>query len=314
MSRWFLGVDGGQSSTIAMIADETGRVAGFARGGACNHVSADEARTKFLSAVGGCVKKACEQAGIEPDFEAACLGFSGGPADKESLVREFLQARQLLITHDGLIALAGACSGAPGVIVIAGTGSFAFGRGADGTSVRAGGWGFAFGDEGGGFDITRQALRAALRFEEGWGLRTALHARLLEATGAHDANQLLHDFYKPEYPRSRIAALARLVDQCAQEGDPTAVQILHHSASELATLAAVLLRRLFRPGEPARVCYIGGVFQSAQLRERFRMLVELDTAVTVSPPDHGPAAGALIEAMRLAGLPAALTNLPEVEK
>src|SRR5258708_21745706 len=106
-----------------------------------------------------------------------------------------LRVDRLTVAHDGFIALAGATAGAPGIIAIAGTGSFCFGRNASGRTARAGGWGYIFGDEGGGFDLTRQALRAALRMEEGWGPPTVLRQRLLEATGAADANDLLHRFY-----------------------------------------------------------------------------------------------------------------------
>ena len=84
--------------------------------------------------------------------------------------------------------------------MIAGTGSFCFGRNGAGQTARAGGWGYVFGDEGGGFDLSRQAVRAGLRFEEGWGPPTALRAMLLEATGAVDMNDLLHRMYTAEYP------------------------------------------------------------------------------------------------------------------
>ena len=96
-------------------------------------------------------------------FASACLGFSGGPADKEPLLREVLTADRILVTHDARIALSGATAGEPGMIAISGTGSIAFGCGPTGEVARAGGWGFIYGDEGGGFDIVRQALRAALR-------------------------------------------------------------------------------------------------------------------------------------------------------
>ena len=71
------------------------------------------------------------------------------------------------------------------------------------------GWGYIFGDEGGGFDITRQALRAILRHEEGWGPATSLHNALLQETGSADANDLLHRFYTTEFPRPAIAVACR---------------------------------------------------------------------------------------------------------
>ncbi len=316
MAHLFLGVDGGQSSTTALIGDESGRVVGFGRGGPCNHVGPAESRARFLDAVGGCIREACEQAGVpRPEFESACLGFSGGPADKEALVRETLAARRLLVTDDGLVALVGACAGEPGLITIAGTGSIAYGRNGEDRIARAGGWGYIFGDAGGAFDIVRQALRASLRFEEGWGHATTLHAILLAATGAKNANEVLHLFYTAEWPRSRVAALSKLVDQAAQDGDECACRIIDHAAKSLSSLACAVRRQLFAEEETARLSYIGGVFCSERLLNQFRISVETAYPATrFAPPEFGPAAGALIEAYRLAGLTPPLSNLPEFEK
>ncbi len=312
LTKLFLGVDGGQSSTTALVGDETGRVLGVGRGGPCNHVGAAEGREKFLRAVGGSVRAALEQAGLAAvRFAGACLGFSGGPGDKDALTREIVSAERYTITHDALIALVGATAGEPGIITIAGTGSIAFGRNAADRTARAGGWGYAFGDEGGGFDLVRQALRAALRHEEGWGPKTGLHAALMEATGARDANDLLHRFYTAEYPRAHVASFAKLVDEAARRGDAVARDILNGAAQSLATFAAAVRGQLFQPGEIATVCFIGGVFRSAMLLERFRMLVELEEANRVKAPAYGPAAGALIEAYRVGGVRCKLEGVPE---
>ncbi len=218
MAGWFLGVDGGQSSTTALIGDDSGRVVGYGRGGPCNHVAAAQGRAKFTAAIRSCVETACAQAGLDPDsvrFRSACLGFSGGPADKQNILHEILRCGRITVTHDALIALAGATGGEPGIVAIAGTGSIAFGRNAAGQTARAGGWGYIFGDEGGAFDIARQALRAALRFEEGWGPPTSLRQVLLDATGAGTVNDALHCFYTDEFPRDRIATIAPAIDQAA---------------------------------------------------------------------------------------------------
>ena len=314
--RLFLGVDGGQSSTKALIGDDAGRLLGTGVGGPCNHVGAAEGREKLARAVRESVALALGQAGVEQQgvqFEAACFGMSGGPADKQAILREVVPARKVIVTYDAPIALAGATAGQPGVVTIAGTGSIAFGRNAAGETARAGGWGFLFGDEGSGFDIGRQALRAALRFEEGWGPRTALHRALLDAAGAADANALMHRLYTPEWPRQRVAALAQLVDTVAQAGDTAARDILLNAAQQLATLAVSVRRRLFQAGETTLVCYIGGVFQSGLLVERYRQLVELEDGTRCGPPRYNPAAGALLEAYRAAGLHPALSASPELK-
>jgi N-acetylglucosamine kinase-like BadF-type ATPase len=304
--RLFLGIDGGQSSTTALIGDEAGRVLGEGRAGPCNHVGEAERRAKFTAAVGDSVREAAKQAGVglEEPFAAVCAGFSGGAADKTALTRELIRAARYHITDDAQIALAGAANGGPGIIVIAGTGSIAYGRNAAKQTARAGGWGYVFGDEGSAFDLVRQALRAALRYEEGWGPPTALHAFLMTQTGLTatanaSANTLLHQFYTAEYPRERIAALAPLVDEAARSGDAVAGALIEHAAQELALLSAAVRRQLFQEPDEAPVHYIGGVFECETLLARFRLLTELDEISRVSPPRHPPAYGALLEAIRL---------------
>jgi N-acetylglucosamine kinase-like BadF-type ATPase len=313
----FLGVDGGQSSTTALIGDETGRVLGIGVGGPCNHVGAAEGRDKLARAVSESLAAACQQAQLDlrqVHFEAACFGMSGGPADKESILSAILPASKLIVTHDALIALSGATAGEPGVVTIAGTGSIAFGRNAAGETVRAGGWGYLFGDEGGGFDTVRQAVRAALRSEEGWGPETALRGILLAATGAPDANEAMHRLYTDEWPRPRVASLSKLVDRAAAEGDAVAQDILANAAQQLAMLAITVRQQLFRVGEAVTVCHIGGVFHSRYLMARFRQLLELADGCRLEPPRNGPAAGALLEAYRAAGIHPALSGGRELER
>jgi N-acetylglucosamine kinase-like BadF-type ATPase len=305
--KLFLGVDGGQSSTTALVGDESGRVVGIGRGGPCNHVGKAEGRERFLRAIGGCIR----EAGFEgAEFEAACLGFSGGAADKDAYVRELIKAKFYVVTHDAFIALMGATAGEPGVVTIAGTGSIAFGRNREGKTARAGGWGYVFGDEGGGFDLVRQALRAALRHEEGWGQKTALHDALVSSAGATSANDLLHRFYTDEYPRERVAAFAKLVDRIARDGDMTAREILLMGAQQLATIAGAVRAQIFDRATTCCISYLGGVFRSEILLGRYRMLMELEEGNRVAPAIYGPAAGALIEAYRTAGVRIQLKDVP----
>lgn len=290
---------------MALIGDETGRVLGRGAAGPCNHAAADEGRAKLERAVTESVGEACRQVGLDVAavrFHAACCGMSGGPDDKEAILAALLRADRLIVTHDAAIALAGATATGDGIIVIAGTGSMAFARNAAGDTARAGGWGYVFGDEGCAFDIARQALRAALRMEEGWGPPTSLRQALLAATASAGANEALHRFYGPEWPRSRVAALAPLVDEAAAGGDAVALRILENAAQDLAHLAASVRPRLWQEGQAVDVAYSGGVFKSRRLLERFRMLAELDEGVRCRAPKYGPAEGALLEAYRAAGV------------
>lgn len=307
MSEYFLGVDGGQSSTTALIGDRDGRIIGWANAGPCNHVSGTEKRAKFLRVMRECLSNAAKSAGIEETnsrwrFSAACLGMSGGPDDKSELLAELIDANHCIVTHDAAVALAGAASGQPGIVVIGGTGSIAFAQNARDETARAGGWGYIFGDEGSAFDVVRQAVRAILREYEGWGGTTALMPALLEAAQARDANELLHLFYKPDWPRHRVAELAQVVDQIASDGDPVAASILQQAAHELALLVSSVRSQLWSEGEHVRVAWAGGVFRSAILLERFRSIIGIDENNDCRAADHGPAVGALLMAYRAVGL------------
>ena len=298
--KYFLGVDGGQSGTTALIGDETGRVLGMGEAGPCNHAGATEGRAKLERAVTASVAAACAAAKLDAEtirFAAACFGMSGGPDDKREILAGILRADRLIVTTDAEIALAGATESGRGIIVIAGTGSIAYGRNDEGRAARAGGWGYVFGDDGGAFDIVRQALRAALRMEEGWGPATSLREALIEAIGVADANGALHRLYTAAWPRSRVAALAPLVDQAADNGDSMALRIINDAAAQLATLAGSVRDQLWPRRAEMDVAFVGGVFESRRLLERFRLLVELEEGVRCVAPERGPAEGALRESL-----------------
>jgi N-acetylglucosamine kinase-like BadF-type ATPase len=298
--RFFLGIDGGQSSTTALIGDETGRIVGRGEGGPCNHAAAEEGRKRLERAIGESVEAARADAGLDIPvrFAAACCGMSGGAEDKRAILESILSADELIVTTDAAIALAGGTPSGRGIIVIAGTGSMAFARNQAGETARAGGWGYLFGDEGSAFDLARQALRAALRMEEGWGSATVLREKLLEAGNAGSANELMHRFYAPDWPRDRIASLAPLVDAAAEAGDRVAAEVLHYGALQLAMLASAVRPLVCEADTVTQVAYAGGVFRSRLLRERFRELVELEPRTECMPAMRSPAEGALLEALR----------------
>ena len=77
---------------------------------------------------------------------------------------------------------------------------------------------------------------------------------------------------------------------------------LHNAAQQLASLTASIRQQLWRPAKPAQVAYVGGVFRSRILLERFRLMVEMENGNRCHPPIYGPAEGALLEAYRAVNL------------
>ena len=183
--KYFLGIDGGQSHTTALIADSRGRILGRGNAGASNHTREAGGRERLILAVSQSVGEALQNAGLlknkavrEFKFFSAHLAMTGEPEDKVEIVNDLLRADHLVVGHDAPGALAGVFAGGEGVIVLAGTGSVACGETLDGRFARVGGHGYLFGDEGGGFAIARDALAAALWAEDSGGKSDLLKALL----------------------------------------------------------------------------------------------------------------------------------------
>lgn len=301
--RYFLGVDGGQSSTEAVIGDLSGNILGRASGGPCNHAGADTGEAKLRKVIRALLRDVVTAAGLPEDtvFEGACFAMSGGADDKWAVLKELTPSDSLEVTIDATGALEGATGGGAGIVVIAGTGSIALGRDASGAVARVGGWGYVFGDEGSAFDIVRRALRDALGAEEGWADPTELKDLFLEVTESESVNEALHRFYAPDWPRDRIAAIAPRVDRLAERGDARAKGVLAAcgwALGAMAVRAAVALPN-GPDGLTAHPC--GGVFASKFVHDAFGSSIER-SVLRMKRPQYDAATGALLIAYRLAGL------------
>jgi N-acetylglucosamine kinase-like BadF-type ATPase len=171
------------------------------------------------------------------------MGLSGvdRPADQHlihSWSAERRLARALLVVNDAQLVVAAGTPGGYGVGLICGTGSIAVGRGADGQTARSGGWGYLLGDEGSGYDIALQALRAAAQASDGRGPARALLAELLATWELSGPFDLIPFIYNQPDPRAPLADIPPVVSRLAQEGDPSCRAILYAAGRELA--AAVI--------------------------------------------------------------------------
>ena len=295
-------MDGGQTCTTALIGDAAGRVLASGRGGPSNHVRAALGRERLAQAVTAALVDACAQLGCPPEsieFEASCLGFTGGITDKEEVLREVVRTRRMLVTDDVTIALAGAHEDGTGIVIIAGTGSIAMARNASGDTAMAGGWGYMFGDDGAAWGIVREALRAAFRWKEGWGPPTRLHDLFLQQSGESHIHDFRRRLYTEDYPRPRIASFSQLVTDAARDGDEVAIEVVKAAADSLAILAGVVRDRVFPGTEVVDAAYAGGTFASATLLDHFRSRAERDSRLRVVEPRHNATMGALLEAIRL---------------
>ncbi len=302
--RFVMGVDGGATKTLAAVLDLREAALHLGRGGPSNEdaVGADAAVAALLEAA----EEAIEQAGIDAgQLGAAVLAIAG--TDTENLARNVRAARTdaWLVVNDVVAAWASATGGGPGVAAIAGTGSNVFGVGASGAEARpwrAGGWGHLLGDEGSGYWLGVQSIKAALRHREASGPPTALSDAALEFFGQPSIEAVAASVYSKPLTKGEIAAFAIETAKLAERGDTVARELYECGARELGQQIAAVIRQTGLDGE-FPVGLIGSAYRAGAvfLEPLTRAIHESAPGARVSTVEMAPVGGSLMLAARACG-------------
>ena len=304
-----LGIDGGGTSTTALLADADGNVLGRGRGGPSNAKAVGEAAAR--ASLSDSISTAFRDAGIaETPADVACLGLAGFDRDEDrKLLAEWgtRWGRRLMLVNDGELVLAAGTPEGWGVAVIAGTGSIAVGKAPDGRSARAGGWGHLIGDEGSAYRVALDGLRFVVERADGRRDRPqgrdGLTDLLCRGLGVDSAEQIVSELYRPAWDRARIAGLAPLVVEASRE-DAEVFELICDAGcalGEMAVAVATSLQPLSHelPPYPLPIA-LAGSFLIATEAVRECLIATLranahDCRETLVPE---PATGALILARR----------------
>lgn len=323
MSDLIIGIDGGGTRTRARLANTRSETLGNGRGGPANPNAhgLPAAQNEILTAI----QLAFDDAQIERQrVAAACLGIGGvDRAEERALFIAWARAmiaERVAVVNDGEIVLAAGTPNNWGIALVAGTGSIAWGKSrvadppadsagpggatpsGDGRMARAGGWGYLIGDEGSGFDLAREALRAATRAADGRGDDTRLLRAILDYWGLREAPELIPRLYRSEFKPADLAQLASVVVRVAAEGDPIAQKLIDGAGTALADAVVAVAHALGIEEEAIPLALSGGLLLGAE-SVRERLLTELKShgcilaSVTLV---HEPVVGAVRIAQKLA--------------
>ncbi len=298
---YLLGIDGGGTHTTAWLADDRLSILSRVQVGPSNPIKVGMASAQRELA--RAYRLALRESRVQPAMlDAVCAGLAGGdsaPVRKRMLawMRKSIPARAHLLTTDAAVTLAAALDDSEGIIVIAGTGSIAYGHDRYGRVLRAGGWGSLFDDEGSGYDVGRKAVAYALRAFDGRGRPTRLAGSICRELGLGRINEIVA---KPLAARN-IAALFPLVQAEARAGDAVARSLCREAGGHLADLASALIAQFGWKHRSIRVICSGGVFQSSPMIRRFFTQRVRDHApgARVSLLRREPVEGALLLARQL---------------
>lgn len=307
--KYYIGVDGGASKTAALVIDENRQPLGRGLAGGSNHlrVGIEEATRNIERSV----NMALVEAGIAiKQVEYAYCGIAGAdhPAHHQRVVealRIFFPRGNFVVDTDARIALTGAIGFGHGVVIIAGTGSVAFGRNTAGQEARAGGWGPTLGDEGSGFWIAREGLSAIVRAHDGRGFQTRMTDLLCNDYDMCSPEELPRFVYATTTHADDIARYGKLVIEAAQMGDGIARDILERGGFELAECVLAVARKLHLADSEFPVAHVGGAFHASEfLLGPMRLRLRRDApGANLGPPVHPPVEGAAMMAIRAAEVP-----------
>jgi len=277
---WILGIDGGGTHTRALIANAEGTVLGVGKAGSSNYHTVGI--TQAVRAVLDAIDAARTAGRVHGHASGVFLGLAGVRSAADHLAfREPLaalglvkSAERLGLDHDLRIALAGGCGDRPGMVVIAGTGSAAYGRDRNGVTAQSGGWGWLIDDQGGGSWFALQGLRAVMEATDGRGPRTRLEPALFAELGVTTAREAMQWTMRPDTARSQLAALAPVILAAAEDGDKVAAALMVEGARQLARMAAALVEPLDFGSDPISVVPAGGLLGHAAYLAAFRSALE----------------------------------------
>lgn len=272
----YLGIDAGGTKTESAISNGA-ELLGQATSGSSKlvRVGEEEARRNLHRAIA----KSCEAAGVNPQaITRVCIGMTGASvaaavAWAQRVIHELIPG-EVKVTGDHIIAHRAAFGTLPGVLVIAGTGSIAYGCNEKGECCRAGGWGSAVSDEGSAFWIGRVAVSAALR-QHDMGKENGLLSTIAQCWNAASPEEVVRIVNVD--PGAHFAELAVAVAEAAENGDTTAQGITTRAGKELAALAGAVIQRLWPGDAVVRVAMAGGVLQGSSLvRRAFQQAIQTD--------------------------------------
>ncbi|MDE2753832.1 MAG: hypothetical protein OXI83_14750 [Gemmatimonadota bacterium] len=314
----FVGVDGGGTRSRALVGDAHGRELGAADGGPGLIDPADPAHA--LAAVTAVVRAAAVAANVPLPVAGLWAGLAGAGETQartavEAALRRAGLAERVAVGTDveaahadafgarlqspgGVVAGPGPAA-VPGILCVVGTGSSVRAVGPRGEVVQVGGWGQLLGDEGSGYRIGLDGLRAVMRASDGREPRTSLSAAVLDAVGAAEPRDLVG--WAARATKGEIAALSVLVAAEARNGDPVAARIVHRALGAIRAHLKAALERTPGWGQRPEIAFVGGlVREGSVLREAVTAIAaELGCGVHTDPVV--PERGALRTAIHMAG-------------
>jgi len=316
VERCVLGIDGGGTKTVCVLATLDGKVIGRGSGGTTNPnlVSALEINETLQKAIQEAIQNLPEL-----QIEAVCGGIAGVGASEEkqvevsnvigqilstppfchALSKRFNPSVNIEVVSDVVITLVAGAGKRHGIVAISGTGSVVYGETIKGQRIKIGGWGYPL-DEGSGYAIGRKAIKEILRAYDANGKTTLLAQKVLNVWNLSSMQDVVDYIYQKTTKPTDIANLAKIVNSAASAGDESAKDILRKMAKDLYFNISAAIKQIDFGKEGATLVLSGGVLTNIKIVSEIiikKVRAELP-AITAIQLCREPVKGAIILALR----------------
>ena len=281
MERCVLGIDGGGTKTVCVLADSDGKVIGHGSGGPTNPnlVSAPEIKETLQKAIQEAIQNLPEL-----QIEAVCAGIAGVGASEQkqievsnviwrilstpplcqALSKRFNPSLNIEVVSDAVIALVAGAGERHGIVAISGTGSVVYGETVTGHKIKIGGWGYLL-DGGSGYEVGKMALKEILKACDVFGKRTLLAQKVLNVWNLSSVRDIVNHIYQEATKPTDIAKLAKIVNSTASAGDEASKEILRKMANGIYFNIAAAAKQIDFGKEGATLVLSGGVLTNVEI-------------------------------------------------
>ena len=298
--RFFLGVDGGGSKTVASVVNENGKEVGLGNSGSLDILN--ESVEVFKENLFSAVKMALKAKGLNlKDVAASCFGIPtvGDRAKTENkikLVIEEIGLKRYMLVNDVRVALEGASPENPGAVLLAGTGAMVMAKDEDGNIFRVDGWGEHVGDLGSGYFTGQMILRRAFEEYDGRAERTRILDMVKNFAEVSDIREIIVKC-KGSNVRSYIASFSGVGCEAAANGIKEAREILDRTVEELLKSVRTIVKKV-HSNDPLPISPVGGLFNCDYVRKKIRNSVSSVQNVKFVEGKFTPHMGAVIMAAK----------------
>lgn len=269
-NTYAIGIDGGGTKTIAILANKEGKIIKQLKIGSTNPNKIGFEKAVFY--LRNLIKKVSK--GYRQKIKIAYIGLAGG-LERDRGMKEKIKNKlqkyfpfKIEVNGDQKIAFRAGTNEKNGIVIIAGTGAIAMGW-KDEKEAISGGWDWLIGDQGSAFWIGKKVLEEVAKSIDNRRRKMKIVEAIFKKFKIKKEKDFYRIFYSEDFVK-KVALISKIADQFSKKGDKFSKEIFNEAARELSKMAISVVRKLNFQKEKIPMVLSGGMWKSDILRRNFQ--------------------------------------------